>query len=136
MPSPFAFLNSINGGRRDDSLLEKDYVPFLINRSLSYFPDTVQIVNVMNGHPHLDNELQFAFLLNMIRPRKRFTKWTKPDQQDDLLAVAQYYGYGLNKAQNALDCLSTEQLDIIKEIIKSESDSNDRRKQHDRDSPS
>ncbi len=129
MASPFAFLNCINSGKKDPSLNMRDYVPFLINRSLSYFPDCIGIVNEMNLQHHIDPEIQFSFLINMIRPRRRFTKWTKPGDQDDLKLVAEHYGYNMDKATQALGILSDDQLDVIRKI-KSESESNDRRKQH------
>ena len=79
--SPFDFLNAINDNKQDlmiDPDNEKKYVPFVVNRTLSYFPDTVHLANAMNQYHHLDNKLQFHFFLNIIRKRKRFSKWIKP----------------------------------------------------------
>jgi hypothetical protein len=124
--NPFDFVNAINKSKKDlmtggedDEQAEKDYVPFVVNRSLSYFPDTLMYVNEINQYPDLDKKLQFHFLLNSIRPGKRFSKWVKKEDSVNLLAVMQYYGYGVDKAKQALPLLSNEQLSIIKTIITS-----------------
>ena len=75
--NPFEYVNAINTGKKDimiDDLAEKSYSSFTINRSLSYFNDTVLAANEMNKHHHLDKKLQFHFLINIIRKRKRFSK--------------------------------------------------------------
>lgn len=78
--NPFVFLNSINHTKEDvmvDDMIEKSYNSFMINRSLSYFPDTVGLANVMNRYHHIDSKLQYHFLINIIRKRRRFSKWFK-----------------------------------------------------------
>ena len=94
--NPFEFVNAINDNKKDlmvDDLVEKEYLPFIVNRQLSYFQDTIFAANEMNVQSHIDKKLQFHFLLNIIRKRKRFTKWGKPDVIDDMDAVKEYYGY-------------------------------------------
>ena len=83
--NPFEFLNAINYTKKDlmvDPENEKHYNSFVVNRSLSYFPDTVAIANEMNKYHHLEKRLQFSFLINIIRKRKRFSKWIKPQIED------------------------------------------------------
>ena len=111
--SPFDFLNSINSTKKDlmeDPDTEKQYVPFVVNRSLSYFPDTVAIANEMNKYHHLDAKLQYQFLINIVRKRKRFSKWNKPQKHNDIDVVKQYYGYSNEKAEQVLPLLSQPQL--------------------------
>lgn len=118
--SPFDFLNSINYTKEDimiDDIAEKQYVSFVVNRSLSYFPDTVAIANEMNRYHHLDNKLQFLFLLNIVRKRKRFSKWIKPDSDDAVEVIKEYYGYSNEKARQALSLLSSEQIEEIKKKV-------------------
>ena len=118
--SPFDFLNSINMTKKDlmeDPDTEKQYVPFVVNRSLSYFPDTVAIANEMNKYHHLDSRLQYQFLINMIRKRKRFSKWVKPELENDLESVKEYYGYSNEKARQVLPLLSPSQLQQLKEKV-------------------
>jgi hypothetical protein len=118
--SPFDYSNSINFTKEDimvDDIAEKQYAPFMVNRTLSYFPDTVAIANEMNRYHHLDNKLQYSFLINIIRKRKRFSKWAKAQVVSDIDAVKEYYGYSNEKARSAMTLLSPEQLDIIKNKV-------------------
>ena len=122
--NPFDFVNAINmskkdlmTGSEDDQQTEKDYVPYVVNRSLSYFPDTLMYVNEINQYRDLDNKLQFHYLLNSIRPGKRFSKWAKKEENSDLQYVIQYYGYSIDKAKQVLSLLSQEQLSMIKRIL-------------------
>jgi Bacteriophage clamp loader A subunit len=124
--TPFDFVNAINSSKKtdlmtgtdNDELSEKAYVPFVVNRALSYFPDTLMYANAMNIHNILDNKLQFHYHLNSIRPGRRFSKWAKKDDSDIQL-VMQYYNYGVDKARQALQLLSTEQLSIIRTKLQS-----------------
>ena len=100
-----------------DDIAEKAYVSFVINRTLSYFPDTVCIANEMNRYHHLDKKLQYHFLINIVRKRKRFSKWNKPDLESDIEVVKEYYGYSNEKARQALTLLSPEQIIIIKKKV-------------------
>ena len=122
--NPFEYLNSINHTKKD--LMEEDngsrdierrYNGFLVNRSLSYFNDTVAAANIVNRYHHLDNKLQYHFLINTIRKRKRFSKWMKPETESDIEVVKQYYGYNNSKASQVLPLLSPEQLNIIKQKV-------------------
>lgn len=115
--SPFDFLNSINTTKKNlmvDDLSEKQYVPFVINRTLSYFSDTVHFANAMNVNHHLDYKLQFDFFINIIRKRKRFSKWVKPESEEHVEAVKMYYGYSNEKARQVIPLLSSEQLQLIR----------------------
>lgn len=118
--NPFTFVNSINYSKEDvmvDDLLEDSYNSYYTNRSLSYFRDTVAAANVMNQYWTLDKKLQYHFLINIVRRRKRFSKWIKPEIVDDLEAVKEYYGYNNQKAQEALSLLSTDDINEIRRRI-------------------
>ena len=118
--NPFEFLNAINYTKKDlmvDPENEKHYNSFVINRSLSYFPDTVAIANEMNKYHHLDSRLQFSFLINIIRKRKRFSKWIKPEIQNDVEVVKRYYGYSNEKARQILPLLTPQQIQIIRNKV-------------------
>jgi len=118
--NPFTYLNSINFSKEDvmvDDVAEKAYNSFLINRSMSYFYDTVGIANVMNRYHHLDNKLQYHFLINIIRKRKRFSKWMKPETESDIEVIKEYYGYSNDKAKQVLSLLSPENIKIIKQKV-------------------
>jgi len=121
MSNPFDYLNSINTskvnmmrGTDNDQLAEKDYNPFLINRGLSYHHDTVAIANEMNMRHDCPNIMQYEFLLNIVRKKKRFAKWNKKEHESELEAVKEYYGYNDTKALQALKILRNDQIEEIK----------------------
>ncbi len=100
----------------EDPEAERVYVPFLINRALSYHQDTLFYANDMNLYNQLDKKPQIDYYLNSIRSKKRpFVKWAKPIKEGDLQAVKMYYGYSDSKAETALKLLTKEQLTLIKE---------------------
>lgn len=115
--NPFDYVTSINYSKKDVMEDEKTYNGFMVNRSLSYFSDTVVLANEMNRYHHLDNRLQYQFLINMVRKRKRFSKWAKPETHNDVDVVKEYYGYSNEKAQQVLPLLSPTQLQKIKEKV-------------------
>ena len=115
--NPFEYIKAINSHKdimKDDTLTEKEYTPFLVNRGLSFFQDTILQVNEMNRCHFLDKKLQFDYLLNNIRPRSRWSKWLKPDKIENLEIVKTYFGFGNEKAKDALEVLSDTQIEKIK----------------------
>ena len=119
--NPFDYINAINTskknlmrGSNNDTIAEKEYSSFLTNRALSYFNDTIGYANEMNKRHYLDNLLQFEYLLNIVRPKKRFSKWVKKENDRDLSLVKEYYGYNNTKALQALSILTSDQLNSIK----------------------
>ena len=118
--NPFEYLNAINMTKKDvmvDDIAEKEYNGFLINRSLSYFNDTILYANEMNRYHHLDNRLQFDFFINIIRKKKRWSKWIKASDVDNLELIKEYYGYSNEKAKSALSLMSNEQIEQLKQRI-------------------
>jgi len=117
--TPFDYLNAINLTKKDlmkeDPLNAKDYNAFIVNRGLSYFPDTVLYANEMNRFASIPKDWQFAFYLNSIKTKKRFSKWHKKDQNsEDLNLIMKAYGYSSQKAAEALEILTDEQLASIR----------------------
>ena len=98
----------------EDDQWEKKYPSFIINKCIAPFPDTVMLVNEINQLHHLDKKLQFDFLINSLRPRKRYTPWMKAKKLENLEYVKEYYGYNNEKARNALNILNDEQISAIK----------------------
>lgn len=118
--NPFDFLNAINTSKKDimvDDLVEKQYPAFMVNRGLSYFPDTILYANEMNRYHHLDNRLQFDFLINTIRKQKRFSKWHKAESSEDIEAIKEYYGYSNEKARQTLSVLTQDQIIELKQKV-------------------
>jgi len=121
MSNPFDYVNSINQTKNNlmretenDQLAEKGYNAFLSNRALSYHHDTVALANEMNLRSDSDKKLQYEFLLNTVRPKKRFAKWDKKEDHGDLAAIKEYFGYGESKALQALAVLTDDQIEKIK----------------------
>lgn len=115
--SPFDFINAIHYSKEKlivDDWSEKQYESYLINRGLSFGHDTVIPANEMNSRPHLDKRLQFDFLINIVRPKKRFNKWIKVDKINDLEVVKEYYGYSTQKAKQILDLLPDNIIEELK----------------------
>lgn len=118
--NPFEYVQAINDTKKDimvDDIAEKGYNAFMVNRSLSYFNDTVLIANEMNRHSHLDSRLQFDFLINIVRKRKRFSKWAKPQIESDIEVIKEYYDYSNEKARQALSLLSPDQIDGLRKRV-------------------
>ena len=115
----FDLINKISHSKDVSDVTDKDidvdYVPFVVNKTLSYHPDSLIYANEMNQRQHVDKQLQFQFYLNSLRPRKRFAKWVKAEKVDNLEAVKLSFNYSNEKALQIIDLLSDEQ---INEIIK------------------
>ena len=118
--NPLEYVNAINSTKKDimiDDVAEKAYAPFMINRSLSYFADTVLAANEMNRYAHADNRLQFDFLINIVRKRKRFSKWFKPETISDVETIKAYYGYSNEKARQVLKLFTADQLNELRNKV-------------------
>jgi len=116
------YLYSINQSKKnildDDIDAERKYPPYIVNRCLSSFTDTILYVNEMNKNSHLEKKLQYDFLLNSVKPRKRFSPWARKDSIDYLDVVKEYYGYNDDKALQALRILTKNQLDKITYLLR------------------
>jgi len=118
--NPFEYLKAINETKKDimvDDIAEKEYNPFIINRGLSFFRDTILYANEMNRFHHLDHRLQFDFFINIIKRKKRWSKWVKPQEVNHLELIKEYYGYSNEKAKSALSLMSNEQIEELKQRI-------------------
>ena len=122
--NPFDYVNAINQSKKDlirssenPELAEKSYVPFLVNKSLSYFVDTIMYANEMNRNSHIDNKLQNDYYLNSVRVSKRFSKWSKKIENGDVESIQEYYKVSFAKAVEIYKVLTSEQINLIKEKI-------------------
>jgi len=116
---PFDFINSITYKKNIamDSNNESGYNPFITNRALSQFVDCILLSNEMNMRHHIDNKLQYDYFINRIRSKKRFKKWDKKLDNENIELIKEYYDYNNDKAITALSILSLQQLDIIKKKL-------------------
>ena len=116
------YLNAINHTKErlmdtEDEEWERKYSPFIVNKCLAPFQDTILLVNEMNQYPNVDKKLQFDFFINSLRPRKRFTPWVKAKKLDDIEYVKEFYGYNNEKAKVALTILNDDQIATIKQKL-------------------
>lgn len=111
------WLNSINFTKENFSEDVKDYPPFIINRCLSGHIDCVLYANEMNMNHHLPKDMQYAFYLNALRKKKRFSPWMKKEKEKNLDLIKEYYGYSNDKASQALKIINKEQLEFIEKKL-------------------
>lgn len=112
--TPFDFLNSINQTKRnlirEDGRGASEYAPYLMNKGLSQFPDTIIQANAMNANWHLDKQMQYEYLLHSIRPRKRFSKWAKREDAELIQKVCDLFGCSPKKAEDIRSVLGDKAL--------------------------
>ena len=116
------YLNAINYTKEslmdtEDETVEKQYAPFVINRCLSYFIDTILYANTMNQHPSVPSAMQFDYLSSSIRKRKRFSKWLKKEMSSDIDIIKEMYNYSDAKAKEVAELLTPEQIKEMDEHL-------------------
>ena len=115
------WLNSINQTKKnlidEEPSIEKEYLPYIVNRCLSGSIDCVMLCNEMNMNHNLEKKLQYDFLINTVRPKKRFSPWLKKEKIKDIESVKSYYGYSNEKAEQALKMLTKEQINFIRDKL-------------------
>jgi hypothetical protein len=111
------YLNSINYDKTplmdNHPEIEKSYVPFVVNRCLSYFPDTIMYANSTNMRSGMNKKMQFDYLRMSIRPRKRFSKWMKNEISDEVKSIKEYFNYSTSKAIEIQPLLSQKEKNLI-----------------------
>lgn len=116
------FLTSINSSKENlvekDPICEKEYIPFVVNKCLSYFPDTIFYANQINIRPGLDKKMQYDYLRLSVSKRKRFSKWFKEEKNDNIKLIQEYYGYSYRRAKEVLECLTDDNIRTIKDSLK------------------
>ena len=117
------YLKSINETKDnlmdgEDPVWEKKYPSFIVNKCLAPFNDTIMLVNEINQRHHVDSKLQYDFLLNSLRSKKRYASWMKASKSKNLEYVKEYYNYSNEKAKSVLNILNDEQIATIKEKLK------------------
>ena len=116
------YLNAINFTKKnlmdsDDLLWQKKYPAFIVNKILSGFQYCIMLINEMNRNHFVDKDMQFQFLLNSIRSKKRYSPFLRSSKLKDLDVVKEYYGYNNEKAKVALDILTKDEVKLIKEKL-------------------
>lgn len=127
--SPFDFVNAINYTKTDlfdpdsntgirETHSDSEYVKFIINKSLSYFADTIMYANLANLHlNNVPNHCHFDFYRLSIPRKKRFSKWGKKVVSEDALLLSSYYNCSIEKAEQYTKALTKEQIDKIRQTM-------------------
>jgi|688.fasta_scaffold00658_26 hypothetical protein len=115
------FLTAINYSKEpildgDNNPSEREYAPYIINHSLSYFPDTIMQCNQMNSIPGIQKKMHFDYLRLSVRQRKRYSKWLKDEHgmMELLDMLKEVYGYSYKRSKEVLDLLSPEDIEELK----------------------
>mgnify|MGYP003151853089 FL=1 len=115
------WLYSINQSKKNlmdqDPELESSYPSWIINKCLSSFTDTVLFANEMNMNYHISKRMQYDFFINSLRPRKRFSPWSKKESVDYLEDIKEYYGYSYTKALEVIRILPKSDLEKIRKLL-------------------
>ena len=115
------YLNAINHKKEPlmdgDEIAEKEYVPFVINRCLSYFPDTIFFINEINQLHSLPKKMQFDYLRMSIRKKKRFSPWLKKKKIEKIDIIKEYFGYSNEKALQVVDLITEDDLVSMQESL-------------------
>jgi hypothetical protein len=120
--TPFDFVKAISSNDKTN-LFETEpestgqYIPFIINRAFSYHEDTVLIANEMNKAAHIPTRMQYDFYNTMVRPRRRFSKWHKPEVKKNADVVAEYYGISTKLASEMVDMIDGEGIKKMKKQL-------------------
>ena len=116
--NPFDYVKSVSYEKEDIMLYEQDeksYSPYLTNRALSYHEDSIYFTNEMNTRFDTENRLQYLFFLNILRKRKRFSSWEKPEENEQVDIVSKYYDVSTSKAKEYFSLLTSEQIEVLNE---------------------
>ncbi len=116
MSNPFEYLNSINL-KKEIEFKESEYMPYLINKALSYHKDSVLLANEMNAHIDLPRRMQYDFYYHGLTRKPRFAKWGKPSSDAFVDEVAQYYKVSKKNASVMIDLLSDEQKEELRKYL-------------------
>ena len=124
--TPFDFLNSINEKKKylfedciaDDSgeaadldSIDRKYTPFMVNRGLSNFADTILFANEMNQRAHLSKKMQYDFLFHSVRRKRRFSKWYKKEKDSkDIELIKEAYKCNRERAEEFYDLIDMDKL--------------------------
>jgi len=113
-------LNSINHSKINllTEGLHSEYVPYVINRCLSYFPDTLFHSNRMNARTGLGKSQQYRYYLESLSKKKRFSRWIKPDVDPNLETVMEYYGYSRKQAQSVVSLFPESEIKKMQNSLK------------------
>jgi len=119
--NPFDFVNSVSFSKENlfenPDVKPKDYIPFIVNKSLMSHSDSIFYANEMNQHPNIPNELQYSYLINILRKRKRYSSWKKVVNNEVVKTLQEYYSCSIPKALEIQKLLTLQEVEEIKNYL-------------------
>jgi hypothetical protein len=111
MSNPFVYIDNISSSREsiwEDSISDKEYNPYMVNRGLSQYRDTVLFAQVMNMNGQfVSPKMQYDFYRHAITSKKkRFAKWHKPDKLEEIEKLARHFGINIRDMENYVSLMS------------------------------
>lgn len=121
----FAIVDSLNFDKVDylrddksDTPKEKDYIPFLVNRSMSNYIDSALYSNEMNLRYVLSSQMQHDYFINSLRKAKKYgVKWSKVLDNDNAMLIQEYYKVNKKRALEYLKILTDSDIEAIKDSM-------------------
>ena len=101
----------------DDPEQAAEYVPFIVNKAYSFGADTILYANEMNRLHFLPKRLQYDFYFYGLDKRKRFNKWIKQNQINNIETIKEYFQCSNAKAKQFAKLLTSEQIDEIEKTL-------------------
>ena len=120
MPELKDILKSINVSKDTDLIdvyNESDYPSWVVNRALSFYPDTILQVNEINQHSQMPRTMQYKYLLYSVRKKNRYSPWLKVKLDPGVQLIKEYYGYSVRKAKEVLPMFTNEDLEELKLLL-------------------
>lgn len=118
MSNPFEIVGGLNTSTEDnwESIGEKDYVSFMVDRAMSYHIDTVMLASEVTQRFNMPKQWQYDFYRTAISPKKkRFSKWAKPEEVADIELIIEAYGVNRQKAMTILSCINNSNINEIRD---------------------
>ena len=114
------FFNAIcdkNNVIKDNPDLEKEYVPYVINKYFSWHQDCIADANEMNETPFLDKKMQFDYFINIIRKRKRRLMWESEKVNNEVSSIKEYFKTSLSKAKYIHKLMGVDDMGVIRKRL-------------------
>ena len=113
------WLGSINYSKVNimDDDNRTQYVPFVINRAMSGFVDTIFWANEMNRLHNLPKNMQYDYLRTSVRKSKRYSKWHKPKKDKQVEIVSEFYDCNIERAKEMVSLLTDDQITSIEKQL-------------------
>ena len=113
----FDIVNDLSQHKKNlsnDIEFDKAYVPWIINKAFSNYYDTILYANEINTYGMQDKELQHDYYFYSIKPKKRWSKWNKKVNLENIELIQKFYNVNINKAKEIAAILSDEDFEMLK----------------------